>query len=144
MKVISHSEKATQKFAFDFAKKLKGGETIGLIGDLGAGKTAFVKGLAKGLGIKKTITSPTFVVMKVYPVKHTTIKHLVHVDAYRVKTATSLTAIGLEDYIKSNDSVVVIEWADLVEEILPKNIIIINFIHKLEKERSIIYKDKVF
>lgn len=139
MKVISHSEKETQKFAFDFAKKLKGGETIGLIGDLGAGKTAFVKGLANGLGIKKTITSPTFVVMKVYPVKHTTIKHLVHVDAYRVKTATSLTAIGLEDYIKSNDSVVVIEWADLVKGFLPRKKILIFFKHITSAQREIIF-----
>lgn len=137
MKVISHSEKETQKLAVNFAKTLKGGETIGLIGDLGAGKTAFVKGLAKGLGIKKAITSPTFVVMKIYPVKHPTIKHLVHVDAYRVKTARSLTAIGLEDYIKSNDSVVVIEWADLVNEILPKKKILIKFNHIKEKIRNI-------
>ncbi|QQS60395.1 tRNA (adenosine(37)-N6)-threonylcarbamoyltransferase complex ATPase subunit type 1 TsaE [Candidatus Falkowbacteria bacterium] len=139
MKVISHSEKATQKIAFDFAKKLKGGETIGLIGDLGAGKTAFVKGLAKGLGIKKAITSPTFVVMKVYPVKHTTIKHLVHVDAYRVRTATSLTAIGLEDYIKSNDSVVVIEWANLAKGFLPKKKILIFFKHITSAQREIIF-----
>ena len=137
MKVVSHSEKETQKLAVNFAKTLKGGETIGLIGDLGAGKTAFVKGLAKGLGIKKAITSPTFVVMKIYPVKHPTIKHLVHVDAYRVKTARSLTVIGLEDYIKSNDSVVVIEWADLVNEILPKKKILIKFNHIKEKIRNI-------
>ena len=137
MKVISHSEKETQKLAVNFAKTLKGGETIGLIGDLGAGKTAFVKGLAKGLGIKKAITSPTFVVMKIYPVKHPSIKYLIHVDAYRVKTARSLTAIGLEDYIKSNDSVVVIEWADLVNEILPKKKILIKFNHIKEKIRNI-------
>lgn len=139
MKIISHSERATQKIAFDFTKKLKGGETIGLIGDLGAGKTAFVKGLAKGLGIKKVITSPTFVVMKVYPVKHSTIKHLVHVDAYRVKKAESLTAIGLEDYIKSNNSVVVIEWADLVKGVLPKRRQILYFKHKANIEREIIF-----
>lgn len=142
MKVVSHSEKATQKFAFDFAKKLKGGETIGLIGELGAGKTAFVKGMAKGLGIKKVITSPTFVVMKVYPVKHETIKYFVHVDAYRVKNAASLTAIGLEDYIKSNNSVVVIEWVDLVKGVMPKCRQILYFNHKKNIQREIIFTSK--
>jgi tRNA threonylcarbamoyladenosine biosynthesis protein TsaE len=141
MKKISHSETGTQKIAFDFAKRLKGGETLGLIGELGAGKTAFVKGLAKGLGIKRIINSPTFVVMKVYPVKHTTIKRLVHVDAYRVKTSSALTGIGLEDYINSNDSVVVIEWADLVKGILPKSKIIIKFEHVKNNKRSLKIKN---
>lgn len=141
MKIISHSEKKTQKIAEKFSKKLQGGEVIGLIGELGAGKTAFTKGLAKGLGIKKVINSPTFVVMKVYPVVHKTIKQLVHVDAYRVKSTEALIGIGLEDYINSTDSVVVIEWADLVEEMLPKRKkILINFNHKSEKERNIYIK----
>ncbi len=142
MKVVSHSEKETQKLAVNFAKTLKGGETIGLIGDLGAGKTAFVKGMAKGLAIKKVITSPTFVVMKVYPVKHETVKYFVHVDAYRVKNAASLTGIGLEDYIKSNNSVVVIEWADLVKGILPKDKILIHFNHIANNQREIKFLNK--
>ena len=140
--ITTTSEKETQEIAITFAKKLKGGETIGLIGELGAGKTAFVKGLAKGLGIKKMITSPTFVLMKVYPVKQKTIKHFVHVDAYRIKNAKALTGIGLEDYINSNDSVVVIEWADLVKEILPKKRILINFKHTLSEQRMIKFNKK--
>lgn len=142
MKLVSHSEKETQRVAVDFSKTLKGGETIGLIGDLGAGKTAFVKGMAKGLGIKKVITSPTFVVMKIYPVKHQTIKYFVHVDAYRVKNAASLTGIGLEDYIKSNDSVVVIEWADLVKDVIPRKKILIHFNHIANNQREIFFIEK--
>lgn len=140
MKIISRSEKETQKIAEKFSKKLQGGEVIGLIGELGAGKTAFVKGLAKGLGIKKIINSPTFVVMKVYPVIHKTITQLVHVDAYRVKSTKALIGIGLEDYINSTESVVVIEWADLVEELLPKKKALINFNHESEKERKLYIK----
>lgn len=137
MKVITHSETETKKIASVVASKLKGGETIGLIGDLGSGKTAFVKGLAIGLGIKSRITSPTFVLMKVYKVKHTTIKHLVHVDAYRVKQATALQHIGLEEYIKAKDAVVVIEWADMVQSILPKKRMIYTFTHTPDNLRVI-------
>lgn len=137
MNITSQSEKETEKIAAIFAKNLQGGETIGLVGDLGAGKTAFVKGMAKGLGIKRVVNSPTFVVMKVYPVKHTTIKQLVHVDAYRVKSSKALTGIGLEDYINSTDSVVVIEWADLVKKILPKNKLIVSFKHGEKNQRVI-------
>ncbi len=137
MIITTLSEQETKRIAEKYGKQLRGGETIGLIGELGAGKTAFVKGLAKGLGIKKTITSPTFVLMKVYPVTHRTIKYFVHVDAYRVKSAKALTGIGLEDYIKAADSIVAIEWADLVQKILPKKKILIKFKHTKLGERVI-------
>lgn len=137
MKVITHSEAETKKIAQTLAAKLKGGETIGLIGDLGAGKTAFVKGLAAGLGIKSRITSPTFVLMKVYKVKHKSIKHFVHVDAYRVKKAEALQQIGLDEYMRSKDAVVVIEWADLVKSILPSKKKIYTFAHTQSNSRVI-------
>ena len=97
MQITTNNEQATFDFAKDFAGKLKGGEIIGLIGELGAGKTVFAKGLAAGLGIKEIITSPTFVLMKIYPVTNKkNIKQLVHVDAYRVARGEELTGIGLE------------------------------------------------
>lgn len=115
MEIITQTEKETIGIAKEFASQLEGGEVLGLIGDLGAGKTCFAKGLAKGLGIKKNITSPTFVLMKVYPVKYKTIKNFVHIDAYRLHSYNDLLAIGIEDYIGKDDSVVVIEWADRVK-----------------------------
>lgn len=121
MKHLSNSEKETFDFAKKFAKKLKGGEVLGLIGDLGAGKTVFAKGLAAGLGIKQKITSPTFVLMKVYPVNKKSIKNLVHIDAYRLKSERDLEAIGATEYFSDPSSVVLIEWADRVKKILPKN-----------------------
>ncbi len=137
MKFQTGSEKETRDIAARIAKTLKGGETLGLIGDLGAGKTAFVKGVAKALGITKTIVSPTFVVMKVYPIRAGTIKKFVHVDAYRLNNAESLIAIGLHDYIAASDTVVVIEWADQVKEILPKKSKLIYFKHLGENQRRI-------
>lgn len=136
MEIITKSDKETFEFAKDYASKLKGGEVIGLIGDLGAGKTVFSQGLAKGLGIKKPITSPTFVVMKVYPVKHTTIKQFCHIDAYRLTSGADLEAIGALDYFNDPKCVSVVEWADRVEGVLPKSKKIFNL--KISKNRRII------
>ena len=120
MRFFSSSEKQTFAFAKNFSKTLKGGEVIGLAGNLGAGKTVFAKGLAAGLGVKKTISSPTFVLMRVYPVKSAAIKQLIHIDAYRIKSANDLTAIGAAEYFNWPDAVTVIEWADKIKKILPK------------------------
>lgn len=120
MEFISNSEQQTFAFAKKFATTLKGGEIIGLIGDLGAGKTVFAKGLAAGLGVKKTITSPTFTLMKIYDVKRPAIKRLVHIDAYRIKSARDLTAIGADEYFGKEDTVAIIEWADKIKKIPQK------------------------
>ncbi|MBU4369649.1 tRNA (adenosine(37)-N6)-threonylcarbamoyltransferase complex ATPase subunit type 1 TsaE [Patescibacteria group bacterium] len=155
MKITTQSEKQTLNLGKKIAKQLKGGEVIGLIGELGAGKTVFIKGLAQGLNIKKTITSPTFVLMKVYPVKsceagsptakfnrvnpinnlrqrriclgrkQSTINNFIHVDAYRLKSAQDLIDIGIKDYLSKKTAVTVIEWADQVKNILPKNRILV-------------------
>ena len=116
MEIITQTEKETIGIAKEFASQLESGEVLGLVGDLGAGKTCFTKGLAQGLRIKKNITSPTFVLMKVYPVKHKTIKNFVHIDAYRLRSYNDLLAIGIEDYISKDDSVVIIEWADRIKD----------------------------
>lgn len=87
-----------------------------LKGNLGSGKTTFLKGLAKGLGVRNVVTSPTFVLMKVYQAKHKHIRTFVHVDCYRLPGA-ELAAIGLGDYLNEPNTVVAIEWANK----LPKN-----------------------
>lgn len=130
MRFLSTSEKQTFDFAKNFSKKLKGGEVLGLIGDLGAGKTVFSRGLAKGLGIKKKITSPTFVLMRVYPVKKKRIKFFVHIDAYRIKSARDLEAIGAKEYFGRPDAITVIEWPDKIKKILPKKSKIIIIKHQ--------------
>lgn len=128
MKFISKSEKDTYNFAKKFVGKLQGGEVLCLIGDLGAGKTAFTKGLAAGLNIKNIITSPTFVLMKNYKVAgYGNIKHLAHIDAYRLNSGEQLLEIGSEDYFNQPECVTVIEWADRVRDIWPKKVIKIKF-----------------
>ena len=138
-KFISKNEKETLFFAEKFAKKLKGGEVIGLTGDLGAGKTVFVKGLAKGLGIKENIQSPTFLLMKIYGAKAQTqrrkisksadakaqkIKFLAHIDAYRLKSGEDLIDIGVMDWLGKKDAITVIEWIENVLGIFDKKKII--------------------
>ena len=128
-KIITQSEKETYNFAKKYAKKLKGGEVIGLIGGLGAGKTVFAQGLAAGLGVKETVNSPTFVLMKVYKMKNEKlkIKNLVHIDAYRITKPEEIEAIGAREYFERPDTVTVIEWADKVKFILPARLFIVNF-----------------
>ena len=136
MQITTNSEKETFEFAKKYAKKLRGGEVIGLVGDLGAGKTVFAKGLAAGLGIKETITSPTFVIMKIYQIQNSTcpsgrrefkIKNLAHIDAYRVKTPQDIIAIGANEYFNRSDAVTIIEWADKIKGIKPTKTISLKY-----------------
>ncbi len=128
MMVLTKSQKETIELGKKIAQGLKGGEIIGLEGDLGAGKTTLIKGLAQGLGLKKAITSPTFLVMRVYqlPVNlgrarsspRQWLKFLVHVDAYRLKQAQELIDLGVEEYLGKKQSIVLIEWAERVRGLL--------------------------
>lgn len=144
--MISRSAEETEKFALKFSHKLKGGEIIGLVGELGSGKTTFVKGLAKGLKVGENITSPTFVLLKEYdilrPFPHLAgegrrLRKFVHIDTYRVENIEEIKSIGIEDYLGRKDVIMVIEWAEKIKEILPKSTIYINFYHKSETEREI-------
>lgn len=142
MKIITKTEKETFCLAEKLAKNLKGGEVIGLVGELGAGKTTFTKGFAKGLGIKQNITSPTFVLMKIYPVKNNKkITTLCHIDAYRLKTAGDLVAIGAKEYFADPDVATIVEWADKIKKILPKKTRFI-YIKNLENNKREIWIKK--
>ncbi|MBT5338325.1 tRNA (adenosine(37)-N6)-threonylcarbamoyltransferase complex ATPase subunit type 1 TsaE [Candidatus Falkowbacteria bacterium] len=122
IRMLTNSDKETIKLGKDFAKKLKGGEVVLLIGDLGAGKTTFVKGVAQGLGIKKHITSPTFVLLKVYKVKSLKlkVKELIHIDTYRGLDLEGLENIGAVEYFGRKDIVCFVEWGAGLEKFLKK------------------------
>lgn len=136
---VAENLTATQQFAKKLARTFKGGEVIGLIGDLGAGKTTLVQFLAQTLGVKETVNSPTFVLMKIYRVTRNglSVTRLVHVDAYRLNSGQELTNIGLSEYLGRQDTVVVIEWADKVKEILPIDAVIINIKEGKEENQRI-------
>ncbi|MFA4937210.1 MAG: tRNA (adenosine(37)-N6)-threonylcarbamoyltransferase complex ATPase subunit type 1 TsaE [Patescibacteria group bacterium] len=138
-KYFTTSPKQTKSIGKKVAATLRGGETLALIGDLGSGKTTFVKGLARGLSVKNNITSPTFVLFKVYKANKGKIKQLVHADCYRVK-GQEILKVGLVEYLHQPDTIVVIEWADKLKK-FPKQTIKIFFAYeKTAKERLITIK----
>ena len=136
IKIVSDSEEKT----FDTGKKigsiLKGGEIIALNGDLGAGKTVFTKGLAAGLGISDDILSPTFTIVHEYSGR----LKLNHFDVYRISDPDELYEIGFEEYL--GNGVCIIEWASIIEEILPEDTIKIDIERVSDNERIRFINDK--
>lgn len=137
---LSHSVDETSAFGRKIAASLRGGEVLALYGDLGTGKTAFVQGLAAGLGVKQVVNSPTYTIMNIYSVKNKIIKCLCHIDTYRLGAADGLTDIGAIDYIGAPDTVTAIEWAEKAEELLPNKTVRIYFQPQSENIRQIIIK----
>ena len=118
------SVKETQDLAKKLAKNINPGTTISLIGGLGAGKTTFTKGFARQMGIKDHITSPTFKLISEYQGKK---YKLNHIDAYRMNGPVDFLNIGGEEYLLSKNSITIIEWGDLLNDILPSKTIRVNF-----------------
>jgi tRNA threonylcarbamoyladenosine biosynthesis protein TsaE len=112
---ISVSAAETEGAGARLAKKIKTGDVLALVGDLGAGKTQFVKGLARGLGSKEAVTSPTFTLLHEYRGGRLTIYHF---DFYRIENLSALWAIGFDETV-SGDGVSVIEWADRFVDAIP-------------------------
>ncbi len=127
------SAEETIELAAVLAKELKGGDAIGLIGDLGAGKTHFVHGLAKGLGISGYVTSPSFTIINIYTGANIKLNHI---DLYRLGDHSELAELGLEEYIYADD-VSVIEWAERAPEFLEDMRFVIRIDHINENERMI-------
>lgn len=118
---VSHSDQDTVNLAKDLAPGLKAGDIIALIGDIGTGKTTFVKAIAKALGISETVSSPTFTIVREY---RSGKFPLFHFDVYRLSNEDEFYDIGAEEYLYG-DGITIIEWADIVEDALPLNTMII-------------------
>lgn len=113
--MYSKTEKETENAGYELGKTLRGGDIVVLNGDLGTGKTVFTRGIARALGISAPIQSPTFTIVREYRGE----LRLCHFDLYRVTEAEELYEIGFEDYL-DDDTVAVIEWADMFPEVIPK------------------------
>lgn len=129
------NEEETRRFGLSLAEELAAGDVVALIGDLGTGKTALTRYIAEGLGIKARVNSPTFTIVKEYRQGRIP---LFHFDVYRISDPEELFNIGAEEYFYG-DGVCVVEWADLIEEILPENTRHI-YIEYGDKEGERIYK----
>lgn len=140
MEVITKSAKDTKKLGQKVGSSLKGGEIIALSGDLGAGKTTFVQGLAVGLGIESKIISPTFILMRQHKFSDF---NFYHVDLYRLEDSVKEEVInlGLTDVWGKGNNIVVVEWAEKAKSLFPKETIWINFELLNDDERKITISD---
>lgn len=130
MEKISKSQKQTEEIAFEFAKTLNKGDVVVLSGDLGAGKTAFTKGVARFFNLDG-VTSPTYSYLNVYG------DFLYHYDCYRLSCGEDAERLGLTDYF-NGDNICLIEWAENIQDALPNNYKKVEIIKTKENERKII------
>ncbi|MEK7162937.1 MAG: tRNA (adenosine(37)-N6)-threonylcarbamoyltransferase complex ATPase subunit type 1 TsaE [Patescibacteria group bacterium] len=140
------SAKQTKQFAGFLAKEIlkkqpepKNALVLALVGDLGAGKTTFVQGFLRAVGIKKKITSPTFVLIKTYKLTNLkTYKLIYHIDCYRIKKSKELLALGLKEILNNPHNIILIEWPERIKNILPKDSIWIKFEYGEKENEKII------
>ena len=137
---VSHSVEETENFAQNLAKNLSKGDTVALFGGLGMGKTAFVRGLAKGLSVTSEVSSPTFALVHEYDGRFP----VYHFDMYRITSLEDLYSTGFFDYVES-DGIVVVEWSENISEYLPENTVRITIDYgNSETERRIILENEDF
>ncbi len=140
MAVVTKSAQETQALGEKIGNNLKGGEILALYGELGSGKTTFLQGLAKGLGIKERILSPTFIMMRQYPlaINHQpSIMNFYHIDLYRIENEKDIEGLGLEEIWSDPKNIIAIEWAEKIKKVLPKKRIDIFFEYVEGEERRI-------
>lgn len=129
---LSKSREQTEEFAAQYAKTLRAGDVVLLDGDMGAGKTVFAKGVARGLGIEEEVTSPTYAYMNDYDGK------LFHYDCYRIETPEQAERLGLTDYFDMG-GICLVEWAQNIAPLLPKDVKRIQIKKINENEREILF-----
>ena len=129
----SKSREDTMAFAEAYAKTLRGGDVVILDGDMGAGKTVFTKGVARGLGIEEEVTSPTYAYMNDYDGR------LFHYDCYRIESVEQAERLGLADYFDMG-GVCIVEWAQNIAPLLPRIVKTVTIKKLSENEREIIYR----
>ena len=143
LKCQTDSPTQTKKIGELLAKEIlrsrfqNGALIFGLEGDLGGGKTTFLQGFAKGLGIKEKITSPTFVIIKRFQISSFMFHDFYHIDCYRIKNPKEILKLNFKKIISNHRNIIAIEWADRIKKILPKNTVWISF-KFVKKNRRII------
>lgn len=131
MQFVSHSTQETEQFGEEVAKSLRGGDVLAFTGSLGMGKTAFIRGLARGLGCRGRVTSPTFTIVNEYDGK----TPLFHFDMYRLGSSDELFDIGWDDYL-ARGGVCAVEWSERVSDALPDDTIYVDIARGEEDENT--------
>lgn len=146
LEIQSHSALQTKKIGRILAEELsrentqKRAQILALQGDLGGGKTTFLQGFARGLGIKEKILSPTFVILKKFKIRSLRFKYFYHIDCYRIEKSKEILDLDFKKIASDNKNIVAIEWAERVKGILPQNTILINFEFIDKNKRKIILR----
>ncbi|MDD5098189.1 MAG: tRNA (adenosine(37)-N6)-threonylcarbamoyltransferase complex ATPase subunit type 1 TsaE [Candidatus Pacebacteria bacterium] len=146
MEKVTNNFKETEQFGFVLAKEIleeKNGNEHAIIltlkGSLGAGKTTFIQGFAKGLGVKQKVLSPTFIIFNKYPLKGNRFKNFYHFDCYRIENEQEIINLGFEDIISDKKNIVCIEWPEKIKKSLPLNCTSLAFKILKEDKRKINY-----
>lgn len=139
IEIVTRSGKETKKVAGMLAREVspqpRGAAVVALQGELGAGKTTFTQGFARALGVRENVLSPTFVLMKIYALKHKSgirkqgFRHFVHIDCYRITSPKDMLHLGWKDLCKDKDAIILIEWPERIRKLLPKTALHIRFLH---------------
>lgn len=119
--------------------KAEGATLVTLSGELGAGKTAFTKALASALGVIEPVTSPTFVLEKIYTLSNQQFEKLIHIDAYRLKEGRELESIGFDEAMKDRSNLIVLEWPERVERALPKAEVALTLVAEPDGTRTLFH-----
>jgi tRNA threonylcarbamoyladenosine biosynthesis protein TsaE len=131
---ITKNGKQTRLLGEKFAKNLKPGDVLAFYGNLGSGKTTFIQGLAKGLGVNRRVISPTFIIVRHYKIEK---GNFYHIDLYRTETENDLIGLGIDEIIIDKENINAFEWAEKLGKLLPKKRIDINCKYVSENEREI-------
>ena len=140
---ITHSAEETRRLARSFAKKLASTRlrskavVAGLFGELGSGKTTFTQGLVAAFGVKEDVTSPTFVIEKIYKLKSRRFSHIIHIDAYRLNSARELEVLGWKEIVSKPKNLIIIEWPEHIARLLPKDHLALRFTFINHNERIV-------
>lgn len=139
-KTLEEFGKEARLFAHALKPQADKATLVTLSGDLGAGKTAFTKAVASALGVHELVTSPTFVLEKMYRISDSAFKRLVHIDAYRLKGGAELAPLGFDELMKDPQALVFMEWPERVADTLPKPSVAIKIESQAEGGRKITYE----
>ena len=131
--IETNSPEETEQIASALARSLPPGSVVALYGDLGAGKTVFARGFARGLGITEPLSSPTFTIAQEYPVPGG--GNLYHLDLYRIDNSDAALAFGVDEFLNDPDARILLEWPERIEDILPEGTIRISISHAGDEKR---------
>lgn len=139
IRTLAELEEEAGRFVGSLSPAMRNATLVTLSGELGAGKTAFVKAVAKVLGVEEVVTSPTFVLEKIYMLSGQSFKRLVHIDAYRLEKDADLAPLGFDELTQDSGNLILLEWPENVIDALPTPAVRTSFVANPDGSRTITY-----